>query len=172
MTLVENLLELLRPHFPGLDAEVEAWARRRPGRAFHTARPQPAPEAAAEAQTEEPRAGRRTAHRRRWRVGGWSHRERPGGRENPGGRGRTAEQAPRVAVDAELAACYAELGLPYGAGLEEARRAWKRLLSEHHPDRCAGDAERALAATERVKRFNRACDELTRRLSRRGAFAR
>ncbi|RMD78064.1 MAG: co-chaperone DjlA, partial [Gammaproteobacteria bacterium] len=56
-----------------------------------------------------------------------------------------------------LAEAYAALGLAPGAPAEEVRRAYRRLMSRHHPDklaaRGAGEAERrrALARAQAVQ---------------------
>ena len=67
-------------------------------------------------------------------------------------------------IDPVLARCYDELGVPYGADLRQVRRVWRRLMRTHHPDLHGGDAERQRIGTEKVKRFNRAFEEIAKRL--------
>jgi DnaJ-domain-containing protein 1 len=67
-------------------------------------------------------------------------------------------------TDPVLARCYAELGVPYGTELRQVRRAWRGLMRVHHPDVQGGDAERERAGTEKVKKLNRAFEEIGRRL--------
>lgn len=83
--------------------------------------------------------------------------------EEPGNRQRMEagrEQEP----DPVLARCYAELGVPYGADFQQVRRAWRRLMRQHHPDLQGEDAERRRIGTEHVKRFNNAFEEIGRQL--------
>jgi DnaJ domain len=69
-----------------------------------------------------------------------------------------------VDVDPVLARCYAELGVSYGTDLKQVRRAWKRLMRQHHPDVQGGDPERQRLATEQAKQLNGAFEEIGRRL--------
>jgi DnaJ-domain-containing protein 1 len=68
------------------------------------------------------------------------------------------------APDPVLARCYAELGVPYGTDFRQVHRAWRGLMRAHHPDVQGEDAERQRLGTERVKRFNRAFEEIGKRL--------
>ena len=49
---------------------------------------------------------------------------------------------------------YIALGVPFGSSLEEVKKAYKRLLRQHHPDRNAQNPERLKAATEFTKNIN------------------
>ncbi len=133
MTLVEQVLEMLRLHLPGFEVRPGDWSR--------GCGPGPEPDRDGPDPGRPQDAGRQA--RRRWR--GRPHR-RP--------------------EDPELARCYAELEVPYGADWQQVHRAWRRLVRRHHPDLHAADRERQEASCELVKRYNRAYDELGRRLRR------
>lgn len=89
------------------------------------------------------------------RPGGYPRHRRPA----PGSR---REAGP--AADPELAGLYANLETPYGADLETARAAWKRLVRKYHPDLHGADGERQRIATELVKRLNQSFERLRGRL--------
>lgn len=55
---------------------------------------------------------------------------------------------------AKLHAAYKVLGLAPGAGFEEVRASYKRLLKQHHPDRHGSDPEAQRRATEVCARIN------------------
>ncbi len=75
---------------------------------------------------------------------------------------RTAQEP---AIDPQLAQYYANLEIPYGADLETARRAWKRLLKQCHPDLHTKDPEKRRVAEELSARLTQAFQELERALS-------
>lgn len=75
---------------------------------------------------------------------------------------RAGEPAPGPAIDPKLAQYYANLEIPYGADLETARRAWKRLLKQCHPDLHANDPEKRRVADELSARLTQAYQELER----------
>jgi len=56
---------------------------------------------------------------------------------------------------------YAALGLPHGATLDEVKRAYRKLMRDHHPDRHAHDPAAEAAAHARAQRINAAYAELT-----------
>ena len=91
---------------------------------------------------------------------------RRGGTTRRAARQRPAERPeplPRPAVpepDPVIARCYADLGVPYGADFQQVRRAWRRLMRQHHPDLQGEDAERQRIGTEQAKRFNNAFAEI------------
>ena len=60
----------------------------------------------------------------------------------------------------ELRADFSELGIPFGAGGEECKAAYKKLLKIHHPDRHAGHADNFKKATDRTARINAAWDRI------------
>lgn len=73
-------------------------------------------------------------------------------------------QEPPPAIDPQLAQYYANLEIPYGADLETARRAWKRLLKKCHPDLHTKDPEKKRVADELSARLTQAFQELERAL--------
>jgi hypothetical protein len=83
---------------------------------------------------------------------------RPGATEPPASR-----EEPH---DPTLAGYYANLELPYGAGLDAVREARRRLLKRYHPDVHAVDPVRRQTATQLAQGLNQAHDELVRRLER------
>ena len=102
-------------------------------------------------------------------------RDPPAGRRQAGS--ASAEHEPRAgrrprrsntgpAADPVLARYYANLELPYGAGLDTVRRAWRRLVREYHPDLHSADERKRRTATELVQGLNRAYEELARHLER------
>lgn len=143
-TPVEVLLDMLRAYLPGIDFSGVAMPRRRGRPARHRARPSNRHEGPVNERREEPGPER-------------------GGGAPPHSEPETQPTASREA-DPVLARCYAELGVPYGADFPEVRRAWRRLMRTHHPDVQGDDAERQRIGTEHVKRFNRAFEEIGRRL--------
>jgi DnaJ-domain-containing protein 1 len=56
---------------------------------------------------------------------------------------------------------YRTLGLNPGAGLDDVKKAYRRLMRDHHPDRHAHDARAESAAHARAQRINAAYVELT-----------
>ena len=68
--------------------------------------------------------------------------------------------------DPELTRYYANLELPYGAGIDAVREAWRRLLKRYHPDLHSADPEKKQTATQLAQGLNRAHDELVSRLDR------
>lgn len=61
-----------------------------------------------------------------------------------------------------LRADYATLGVPFDAPMNEVKRAYKRLMQAHHPDRFAHDPERQAAATRKAARINNAFGRIER----------
>ncbi len=93
-------------------------------------------------------AGRAATHREYYEdTGAARSPEPPPPASNPG-------------IDPTLARLYANLELPYGANREAVRAARRRLLSYYHPDRFAGDPDKARLATKLVQGINHAHDEL------------
>ena len=62
--------------------------------------------------------------------------------------------------DPVLADYYANLELPYGAGLKEVSKAWKRLMRNYHPDLHSNDPEKQKLANELCQGLNEAYNEL------------
>ena len=77
---------------------------------------------------------------------------------------RTTPPPPPPARDPKLAEYYANLEIPYGADLETARRAWKGLLKQCHPDLHASDPEKRQLANELSARLTQAYQGLERAL--------
>jgi DnaJ-domain-containing protein 1 len=59
-----------------------------------------------------------------------------------------------------LAAEYQLLGLAPGADRDAVRRAWRRLVRDHHPDRHAGDPPAQAAARERFLIYQAAYERI------------
>jgi DnaJ-domain-containing protein 1 len=74
-------------------------------------------------------------------------------KETPGARGK--ERMPEA-----LRVDFEELELPFGASHEECKKAYKRLLKIHHPDRHTGNPENVRRATEKSARINTAFDRI------------
>ena len=88
-------------------------------------------------------------------------REPSAGRQS---RTRRANQGAGPAPDPVLARYYANLELPYGAGLDTVRRTWRRLVKQYHPDLHSADEQKKRTATELLQGLNRAYEELARHL--------
>ena len=71
------------------------------------------------------------------------------------GRGTGGSAAPPHPNE-RLRADYAALGVAFDAPLSEVKRAYKRLMREHHPDRFAHDPARQAAATRTAAHINAA----------------
>ncbi len=97
------------------------------------------------------------------RVNGWLRSEL-GARFGPDSWPRPSNTA--AGRDPVLARYYANLEVPYGAGLDTVRGAWRRLVKEYHPDLHSADEKKRRTATELVQGLNRACEELARHLER------
>jgi hypothetical protein len=96
------------------------------------------------------RAGSRDGARTDRRSGGWNGAEEGARRRDPAG------------PPEELRPDFAELGLPFGAGAEECKMAYRRLLKLHHPDRHAGHQGNMEKATRKMARINAAYDRIER----------
>jgi DnaJ-class molecular chaperone len=75
----------------------------------------------------------------------------------------TSENAAR---DPQLARCYANLELPYGADLPTVRNAWKQLLKKYHPDLHAQDPDKRQTANQLTAELTQAYQELEKALSK------
>ena len=112
---------------------------------------------------------------RRWGVGG-RRLHRPAANREHGrtvrdetrSRGEAAAAGRRgvPSRDPELTQYYANLELPYGAGIDAVREARRRLLKRYHPDLHSADPEKKRTATQLAQGLNRAHDELVSRLDR------
>jgi hypothetical protein len=81
-------------------------------------------------------------------------------RKDGGGAEAGRKTAPQNTPPESLRPDFAELGLPFGAGKEECRAAYKRLLKLHHPDRHAGRQGAMEEATKKTARINAAYDRI------------
>lgn len=91
------------------------------------------------------------------RNGTW--RDSRGGAWQEGGAGR--RQAPGGPPET-LRPDFEELGLPFGAGAEDCKAAYRRLLKLHHPDRHAGHRGNMEKATKKMAKINAAYDRIER----------
>jgi hypothetical protein len=57
---------------------------------------------------------------------------------------------------------FEELGIPFGAGAEDCKAAYRRLLKLHHPDRHAGHQGNMEKATKKMAKINAAYDRIER----------
>lgn len=64
-----------------------------------------------------------------------------------------------------LAQYYANLEIPQGSDLRTARRAWKRMMKQYHPDLHSGDPERVKLANELSAKLTEAYRALEANLS-------
>jgi hypothetical protein len=99
-------------------------------------------------------AGRDRGTGERWSAGEGRNAGRDRGAAGPAG--KSGDGLPPE----ELRRDFAELGLPFGAGAEECKAAYKRLLKLHHPDRHAGHEGNMRKATEKSARINAAYDRI------------
>jgi DnaJ-domain-containing protein 1 len=125
-----------------------------------------------------------TLGRRLWNVAraemrGVFRRERPApevARAEPKAEARRPEppppepppraRPPRVPTrEAELRQWYANLELPYGAGADEVRAAYRRLMRRYHPDLHHGDEAAQRVATELSQALRRAYEGLLAHLA-------
>lgn len=76
--------------------------------------------------------------------------------------------SPRTAPsqDPTLAGHYAALKLPYGAGLDEVKSAYRKAMREYHPDRHGADPRRSEAATRVAQHLTESYQALKEHLSR------
>ncbi len=88
------------------------------------------------------------------------------GRQEPGAGRQPRRSNTGAGPDPVLARYYANLEVPYGAGLDAVRGAWRRLVKVYHPDLHSADERKKRTATEIVQGLNRAYEELARHLER------
>jgi DnaJ-domain-containing protein 1 len=95
-------------------------------------------------------------------TGDWSDsrdRKAAGGTGGARSENRTGAQT-RGAMTEQVRRDFAELGLPPGAGGEDCKAAYRRLLKLHHPDRHAGHQRDMEKATDKMARINAAYDRI------------
>ena len=80
-------------------------------------------------------------------------------------RSRTDGDFTQPDYDPVLAEYYANLELPYGAGLKEVSKAWKRLMRNYHPDLHSNDPQKRNVANELCQGLNKAHNELVNYLN-------
>ncbi|MDR3174058.1 MAG: J domain-containing protein [Treponema sp.] len=88
--------------------------------------------------------------------GAWSDAGSRTGDKGSGNRGAGPSGRPPE----ELRQDFAELGLPFGAGAEECKAAYRRLLKLHHPDRHAGHQGNMEKATKKMAKINAAYERI------------
>jgi hypothetical protein len=76
------------------------------------------------------------------------------------GRSSYSRPSTKPGVEPVLAGYYANLEIPYGAGAEKARQAWKNLLKMYHPDLHHDDPEKRRIANELTSQLTRAYREI------------
>ena len=50
--------------------------------------------------------------------------------------------SPQTSPETDLEQYYANLEIPYGSGLAEAKVAWRKMMKRYHPDLYSNDTER------------------------------
>ena len=72
----------------------------------------------------------------------------------------TGESSGPLPYNAELAAAYRVLDLPFGAPMPKVHKRWKTYLKRCHPDRFHNDPKRLADATELTRQLNAAHDRI------------
>ena len=146
--LFDRLGDLLRTVLGG-DAGTTTGSGRRQGRPSNIDDPDLAAawdELEDYLDADDPTYGAGGARRRQYRPG-------------EAGADRTAaKKDPR----AHLRADYQTLEVPFGAPMSDVKRAYKRLMRAHHPDRFASDPGKQAAATRKAARINDAYARIER----------
>ena len=62
-----------------------------------------------------------------------------------------SQKTPEQSLEQEY---YANLELPYGAGFDEIKKSYKKLLKKYHPDKFYGDEKKLALAQDVVKKLN------------------
>ena len=76
------------------------------------------------------------------------------------GAGLSAERPDRKGEAMDVRESYAVLELPFGASLEEVKKAYRKLVRVWHPDRFANDPELSKEAEQKLRRLNEAYQSL------------
>jgi DnaJ-domain-containing protein 1 len=66
-------------------------------------------------------------------------------------------------LDEDLRRDYANLEVPFGADMEEIKKAYKTLILRYHPDKHSGDPEKLRIATEITKKINESFERIRSR---------
>jgi DnaJ-class molecular chaperone len=93
----------------------------------------------------------------RARSGRWAD-ENPD--ENTGGSQTKSGKSSNNRVPEELKSCFDELGVPFGASIEDCKQAYKSLLKIHHPDKHAKHPGNFQKATQKTAKINAAYDKI------------
>lgn len=117
-------------------------------------------ELAAELERRRVEGAARAARRDGEGEEGPSRSSAPPRPSEPGGPPVLAELSPQKRR--ELRQFYANLELPFGASLEDVKRAYRRLMSQYHPDKFPDDPARRQLATQLSQKLTKAYNELTR----------
>jgi DnaJ-domain-containing protein 1 len=80
------------------------------------------------------------------------------GRDAPRASGPGARARPRP--DESLRQDFANLEVPFGAGMEEVKRSYKSLVLRYHPDRFSADPEKQRIALEIMKKVNQSFERI------------
>ncbi|MBI3633596.1 MAG: J domain-containing protein [Candidatus Vogelbacteria bacterium] len=64
-----------------------------------------------------------------------------------------------TSIPYSLKSSYEVLGVPFGLPLEDVRKAWRKLILEHHPDKSTTEKERAVA-TRKAAGINEAFQKI------------
>ena len=86
-------------------------------------------------------------------------------REAASARSARAATAPRGG-DKRIRELYAQLEVPYGAGIDEVKKSFRRLMRKYHPDLHLGDPKKHQAATKLTMTLTEAYRELERHLGK------
>jgi DnaJ-domain-containing protein 1 len=97
--------------------------------------------------------------------GGTGQRTKPGdpNRGQSSQDGRRQSRGTRPAADESLRQDYANLEVPFGAGIDTVRRSYKTLMMRYHPDKHAGDPEKQRLALEITKKVNQSFERIRSR---------
>ena len=74
------------------------------------------------------------------------------------------DPAPTEDQDPVLAGYYANLEIPYGSDIGVAKRAWKDMMKQYHPDMHSSDPQKRKIANELCAELTRAYQELEKLL--------
>ena len=146
--LFDRLGDLLRTVLGG-DGGTTTGSGRRPGRPSHIDDPDLAAawdELEDYLDSDAPASGAGGARQRQY---------------GPGDTGADSNARRRDPRD-HLRADYDTLGVTFGAPISDVKRAYKRLMQAHHPDRFANDPGKQAAATRKAARINAAYTRIER----------
>ena len=80
-------------------------------------------------------------------------------KESSGGHEKQNKEIP-LNVNNDLARNYANLEIPYGADLQTAKKAWKKMLKKYHPDLYSRNPEKLETATRLTQGLTKAYYEI------------